>query len=192
MIHNNKFNKYEEDEWNCPLTPQDIAIRQSPSFLSKTPKEDILTKKINTQPPKHEFWQSHISTPLVSLTSLAVVFGSVSAYLYFKFVPIIENSLDFNSLVLRHEKNAIHNLRKHKLQRKTTLYEKEAFLKKTIRTSKLQNITNSNIQRDTGKRNNLFNLETAFCPIPLLLQKSKQAENIYRFRNRENLLLINH
>lgn len=33
MTYNNEFKKYEEDEWNCPLTPQDIAIRQSPSFL---------------------------------------------------------------------------------------------------------------------------------------------------------------
>ena len=91
MKCNNENHKHEQDEWNCPLTPLDIAIRQSPSYLSQAPKEDILTKKINTQPPRHEFWQSRISTALMSVISLSAVIGSVSAYLYFKFVPIIEN-----------------------------------------------------------------------------------------------------
>lgn len=46
MKCNNENHKHEQDEWNCPLTPLDIAIRQSPSYLSQAPKEDILTKKL--------------------------------------------------------------------------------------------------------------------------------------------------
>lgn len=190
MKYNNRDNKCESDEWNCPLTPLDITVRQSSSFLSKAFKEDILTKKINTEPPKHEFWQSRISTALIGLTSLSVVFGSVSAYLYFKLVPIIEESSNFNGLVLKYEKNALENLRKHKLYGKTIQQNKTAVAKKADRPFSSQNTVNLNIQNDKVRRKNLFNPKS-ISPAPLLLQKGQHAENIYFYRHCENLLLIN-
>lgn len=168
MKYNSENYIHKQDEWNCPLTPQDIAIRQSPSFLSKAPKEDILTKKINTEPPRHEFWQSRISTALIGVISLSVVVGSVSAYLYFKFVPIIEESSDFNSLVSKYEKYAIQNLRRHKFQRKTISSNKALSRKKADMTTVAQSKDPPNIQNNMCKRKPLFNLIAGYQPSPLL------------------------
>ena len=190
MKCNNENHKHEQDEWNCPLTPLDIAIRQSPSYLSQAPKEDILTKKINTQPPRHEFWQSRIYTALMSVISLSAVIGSVSAYLYFKFVPIIEKSSDFNRFVSKYEKYAIQNLRKHKLQRKTISSNNALLRKKADLAAVTQSVEHSNIQNTMRKKTTLFNLKAGYQPTPLLLLKGKHAEHIIHYKSRENLLLI--
>lgn len=187
MKHSKQENKHDSKGWNCPLTPLDIAIKKSSPFMSKVPKENILTKKINTEPPKHEFWQSRISTTLISLISLSVVLGSVSTYLYFKLVPIIEESSNFDSLLSKHEKEIIKKRQENKSHRKTISHSKNKIDKKDEHSFPPKNIIHADGQ---NKTNILFDSEK-LRPVPLLLQKGKHTENIYFDRHRENLLLIN-
>lgn len=93
-----------DNEWFTPLTQQDIQIRQSPSYLASPPKEDILTKKINTELPKHEFWQGRLSSPIITIGSLAVFLCSTASFVYSKVVPRIVQSIDFEAMVNHFEK----------------------------------------------------------------------------------------
>lgn len=181
MGHSKQGNKYKAKGWDCPLTPLDIAVRQNAPFSSKSSQKNILTSGINAKPPKHEFWQSRISTALISLISLSVVLGSVSAYLYFKLVPIIKESSNFDSLLLKHEKEIIKKRQENKSYNKNKIDKKDGhlFLPKNIIHADIQNKTN--ILFDSKK----------LRPVPLLLQKGQHAENIYFYRRYENLLLIN-
>ncbi len=181
MKRNQQENKYDSKGWDCPLTPLDIAVKQNVPFSSKNPQKDILTSGINTKPPKHEFWQSRISTALISLISLSVVLGSVSTYLYFKLVPIIEESSNFDSLLSKHEKEIVKKRQENKSCNKNKIDKKDehSFPPKNIIHADIQNKTN--ILFDSKK----------LRPIPLLLQKGQHAENIYFYRHCENLLLIN-